>query len=66
MRGEFTRNAEDGQHIVDIERKLGEGVYIGTQTMRRCIISIAQGIDGNIYLATYRNTKVEWNIIIII
>ena len=29
-------------------------MYIGTQTMRRCIISIAQGIDGNIYLATYQ------------
>ena len=52
-----TSNAEDGQHIVDIERKLGEGVYIGTQTMRRCIISIAQGIDGNIYLATYQNRE---------
>ena len=29
--GSATRSAEDGQHIVDIERKLGQGVYIGSE-----------------------------------
>lgn len=49
------RNAEDGQHIVDIERKLGRGVTIGSEYSKRCIISIAQGSDDNIYLAMYQS-----------
>ena len=56
-RGSVTRSAEDGQHIVDIERKLGQGVYIGTEYMKRCIISMAQGSDDNIYLATYQRDE---------
>ena len=47
------RSPEDGQHIVNIERKLGYGVHIGSEYAKRCIISIAQGSDDNIYLAMY-------------